>query len=70
MYVPILYEKITDREFPVGFYYAHLPSLGLTTHGQGIEGAKAAALDLISVWTTKETNQKKSDDFIYSVLEV
>lgn len=70
MYLPILYEKITDREFPVGFYYAHLPSLGLTTHGQGIEGAKAAALDLISVWTIKENSQKNSDDFVYSVLEV
>jgi len=33
-----------------GFYYAHVPSLGITTHGGGIEGAMAAARDLISLW--------------------
>ncbi len=70
MLLPVLFEKITDSEFPEGFYYAHLPSLGLTTHGKGIEGAKAAALDLISVWTIEETKQKNSDDFVYSVLEI
>ncbi len=40
-------EKIKDANFPSGYYYAHVPSLGLTTHGLGIEGAQEAATDLI-----------------------
>ena len=43
----ILFEKITDPDFPKGYYYAHVPTLGLTTHGLGIEGARTAAEDLI-----------------------
>ena len=41
----ILFERVTDEGFPVGHWYAHIPSLGLTTHGFGIEGARAAAQD-------------------------
>ena len=48
----ILFEKITDSDFPKGYYYAHVPTLGLTTHGMGIEGARAAAEDLIRLWTS------------------
>ena len=29
----VLFEKVTDEDFPAGYYYAHVPSLGLTTHG-------------------------------------
>jgi hypothetical protein len=46
----VLFEKIQDKYFPVGYYYAHIPSLGLTTHGLGIDGAKEAAIDLIRLW--------------------
>ncbi|MFA4922684.1 MAG: hypothetical protein WC557_00640 [Ignavibacteriaceae bacterium] len=46
----IIYEKINDPSFEEGYYYAHLPALDLTTHGVGIEGAKAAALDLLKLW--------------------
>ncbi len=45
----ILFEKIQDKDFEPGYYYAHIHSLGLTTHGFGIEGAREAAKDLISV---------------------
>ena len=46
----IIYEKITDGSLPDGYYYAHIPTLDLTTHGLGIEGAKEAARDLIKLW--------------------
>ena len=46
----ILFEKITDASFSEGYYYAHIPSLDLTTHGLGIEGAEEAAKVLIHLW--------------------
>lgn len=33
-----------------GWYYAHVPALDLTTHGDGVEGALAAAADLVQGW--------------------
>jgi predicted RNase H-like HicB family nuclease len=50
----ILFEKIEAEAFPAGYYYAHIPSLGLTTHGLGIEGAEAAAKDLIRLWVAEK----------------
>ena len=50
MQYSVLIEAVTDPGFPPGYYYAHIPSLDLTTHGLGIEGAKAAAKDLIELW--------------------
>jgi predicted RNase H-like HicB family nuclease len=50
MVYSIVFEKITDTSFPSGYYYAHVPALDLTTHGVGIEGAREAARDLITVW--------------------
>ena|SRR6059036_1899416 len=50
----VVFEKITDREFPAGYYYAHIPSLGLTTHGLGIEGAREALRDLIQLWLAEK----------------
>lgn len=35
---------------PEGYYYTRIPTLDLTTHGIGIEGAKEAARDLIKLW--------------------
>lgn len=46
----IVYEKIKDGSFPPGYFYAHIPSLDLTTHGLGIEGAESAAKDLVELW--------------------
>ncbi len=46
----IVFEKIDSPDFPSGYYYAHIPAVGLTTHGLGIEGARAAALDLLKLW--------------------
>ncbi len=36
--------------FPEGYYYAYFPTLDLTTHGSEIEGAKKAALELVTLW--------------------
>jgi len=46
----ILFEKVEDKNFPPGYFYAHIPSLGLTTHGLGLEGARQAAFDLACGW--------------------
>lgn len=46
----VLFEKIESGEMPPGFYYAHIPSLRLTTHGQGVEDAKSAAKELLQLW--------------------
>ena len=50
----ILVEKAPEGELPPGFYYAHVPALDLTTHGHGIEGARAAAEDLIKLWLAEK----------------
>jgi predicted RNase H-like HicB family nuclease len=46
----VLVEAVEDSENMPGVYYAHVPSLGITTHGDGVEGALAAARDLIGIW--------------------
>lgn len=46
----VLIEPVEESEGMSGFYYAHVPSLGITTHGGGIDGALSAAKDLISLW--------------------
>jgi predicted RNase H-like HicB family nuclease len=50
----VLFEKVTDQDFAPGYYYAHVPSLGLTTHGSGIEGARQAAADLLRLWIAEK----------------
>lgn len=50
----ILFEKVAQPDFPDGYYYAHVPVLGLTTHGLGIEGAREAAIDLIKLWVAEK----------------
>jgi predicted RNase H-like HicB family nuclease len=45
----VLYEKIHEAGFE-GYYYAHIPAFDLTTHGLGIDGARAAAEDLLRNW--------------------
>jgi predicted RNase H-like HicB family nuclease len=46
----VLLEPVGELENMPGCFYAHVPSLGITTHGQGMEGALEAARDLIQVW--------------------
>jgi predicted RNase H-like HicB family nuclease len=74
MKVGVLIEKISEDGFPEGYYYAHAPSLGLTTHGMGIEGAISAIKDLISLWIEekKANNEgiKSSTETFYSTLEI
>jgi hypothetical protein len=50
----IVFERIEETNFPSGYYYAHIPSLGLTTHGLGIDGAREAAVDLIRLWVAEK----------------
>ena len=50
----LLIEPVRDADFPPGYYYAHVPALDLTTHGEGIEGAKTAAEDLIRLWVEEK----------------
>jgi predicted RNase H-like HicB family nuclease len=40
-----------------GWYYAHIPALDLTTHGFGVEGALAAAKDLVEGWIAERRAQ-------------
>jgi predicted RNase H-like HicB family nuclease len=70
----ILVEKAPEGELPGGFYYAHVPALDLTTHGHGIEGARAAAEDLIKLWLTEkkaagETIELPSE-FFFSTVDI
>lgn len=50
----VMIEPINEPEF-AGYYYAHIPTLDLTTHGQGIEGAIAAAQDLVETWVEEKS---------------
>ena len=56
----ILIEKITDSPMPENYYYAHIPALDLTTHGEGVDGAKQAAKDLIQGWITEKLANHES----------
>jgi predicted RNase H-like HicB family nuclease len=52
----VLLEPINEPEF-AGYYYAHVPTLDLTTHGQGIEGARAAAQELVEAWMEEKRSR-------------
>ncbi|OGK81661.1 MAG: hypothetical protein A2X52_21850 [Candidatus Rokubacteria bacterium GWC2_70_16] len=45
----VFLEPVEEAELP-GYYYAHIPALDLMTHGQGVEGALAAARELVEGW--------------------
>lgn len=45
----VVLEPTREADHP-GWYYAHIPALDLTTHGEGIEGALSAARDLATGW--------------------
>jgi len=69
----ILIEKIQGEAFPPGYYYARIPSLGLTTHGLGIEGARAAADDLLRLWVAEKRANGEAvaapSDCLFTTLE-
>jgi hypothetical protein len=46
----IYLEPVEDAVNMPGSVYAHVPSLGPTTHGHGVKAALEAARDLIDVW--------------------
>jgi predicted RNase H-like HicB family nuclease len=70
----VVIEKIEDDEIGIGYYYAHVPSLGLTTHGLGIEGAMSACRDLVQLWVSeKKANneiQNEAKEEYFSTLEI
>ncbi|MEJ2246944.1 MAG: type II toxin-antitoxin system HicB family antitoxin [Acidobacteriota bacterium] len=49
----------TNEEDRPGWYYAHVPTLDLTTHGLGLEGAMDAARDLVTGWIEELRNSGK-----------
>ena len=70
----VVFEKVQEAGFPEGYYYAHVPSLGLTTHGLGVEGARQAAADLLRLWIAeKHAHGEKvpaSSESLFSTLEL
>lgn len=50
----VLVEPVEESENMPGYFYAHVPSLGITTHGQGVESALEAARDLIHLWVDEK----------------
>ncbi len=69
----VVFEKITDQSFPPDYYYAHIPALGLTTHGLGIDGARQAANDLLQIWIAeKKANHEDiaNPEILVSTLEL
>jgi predicted RNase H-like HicB family nuclease len=69
----IVFEKIKEPVFE-GEYYAHIPSLDLTTQGMGIEGARDAAYDLVRSWLhVKRAHGEAvppSDEVVFTTIEI
>jgi hypothetical protein len=70
----VLFEKVEDKDFPPGYFYAHIPSLGLTTHGLGLDGARQAAFDLTSAWLAEKKAQGEPlhvpSEILFSTLDI
>jgi predicted RNase H-like HicB family nuclease len=70
----VVFERIREAGSPDERYYAHIPALGLTTHGHGIEGARAAALDLLTAWISakREAGEEIAapSEILFSTLEI
>ena len=52
--------NVIDEPGFEGYYYAHIPTLDLTTHGKGIDGALAAAKELAEVWIAEKRARGES----------
>jgi predicted RNase H-like HicB family nuclease len=74
MNYPLVFEKVSEPGFPEGYCYAHLPTLGLSTHGEGIAGARKAAEDLAGLWISELRNRGEAPprpgETLLSTLEV
>lgn len=70
----IVFEKVAAEEKPSDLYYAHVPALGLTTHGKGLDGARAAAVELIQLWLAEKRDAGEPvippSEFFFSTVEV
>ena len=70
----VVFEKVQDAGFPTGYYYAHIPSLSLTTHGLGIEGARQSAADLLKLWLAEKRANGEAvtapSESLFSTLEL
>jgi len=70
----VVLERIQESGFPDGYYQAYIPSLGLATHGVGIEGAKAAARDLVVLWVAEKRARGESvpseTDSMFTTLDI
>lgn len=70
----VVLEKFSGKDGMPGYYYAHIPALGLTTHGEGVEGARAAALDLLKVWLAEKQQAGEEitaqTDVLFSTVEI
>jgi predicted RNase H-like HicB family nuclease len=74
MKLALVFEPVTDPGFPPNYFYAHLPTLGLTTHGEGIAGAQASAEDLAKLWLAEKAANGEavpaSPDCLFGTLEI
>jgi hypothetical protein len=70
----ILFEKVEEKGFAPGYFYAHIPSLGLTTHVLGVDGARQAAFDLARIWLAEKKAQSEPlpepSEILFSTIEV
>jgi len=69
----VLYEKIHEPGFE-GWYYAHIPAFDLTTHGLGVDGARAAAEDLLDAWIRSKLEDGESipppDEALHGTIDI
>jgi predicted RNase H-like HicB family nuclease len=69
----VLYEKIHEPTFE-GEYYAYIPAFDLMTQGMGIDGARAAAEDLLSAWIRSKIEDGEdippSDDAVFDKIVI
>jgi len=67
-------EAVPRSENMPGYFYAHVPSLGLTTHGLGENGALEAAKDLVKLWLEeKKVHQEETrpaGELVLATIEV
>lgn len=70
----VLFAEIREPGFPAGWYDAHVPTLGLTTHGEGLEGARRAVTDLLELWLAEKRANGEDipgeQPFFFSQIEV
>jgi predicted RNase H-like HicB family nuclease len=67
-------EPVPDSENMAGYFYAHIPSLGLTTHGLGVAGALVAAKDLVKLWLEEKHHHREevhlAQEMVLATIEV